>query len=67
MYTSYHGVIKINKYPTAEFRIWICVKCTNDFQTLTTKPFMIDMQCGLTSTSITIPDEMMNAIYNKKI
>ena len=35
-----------------------------------TKPFMIDMQCGATSTTITIPNEMMedaDYIYNTRV
>lgn len=29
--TSWDGTIEVNAYPYAEFRIWICVQCTNDF------------------------------------
>ena len=31
MYSSEDGIVEINKYPPSEFRIWVCVKCYNDF------------------------------------
>lgn len=63
MYSSEEGLIEVNKYPPSEYRIWICVKCYNDFQFVTTKPFMIDMQCGSSSTTITIPQEIDTTYY----
>ena len=67
LYSSKNGIIEINKYPPNEFRIWVCVQCINDFQTVMTKPFMIDMQCGASSTTITIPDELDSTYgYNNK-
>lgn len=31
MYSSEEGLVEVNKYPPFEFRIWICMKCYNDF------------------------------------
>jgi hypothetical protein len=53
-YSSKDGVIEVNKMYTWQFRIWICVKCTSGFQSATTMPFMIDVQCGTASTVMSI-------------
>ena len=66
-YTSWDGTIEINTYPMTEFRIWICVKCTNDFQNVTTLPFMVDVQCGAASTKIDLPWHLQDVNdYNNK-
>ena len=33
------GMIEVNLHPPFEARFWICLKCSNDFQTVTTMPF----------------------------
>ena len=66
-YTSWDGTIEINTYPMTEFRIWICVKCTNDFQNVTILPFMVDVQCGAASTKIDLPWHLQDVNdYNNK-
>jgi hypothetical protein len=53
---SKYGYFDVNPYPSLEFRIWLCVRCTNFWQTITTEPFMVDVQCSSSlSTTITIP------------
>ena len=43
------------------------MKCTNDFQTVTTMPFEVDIQCDPASTTITIPPKLTAADnYNEK-
>ena len=34
-----HATLEVNLHPPFEYNFWICLKCTNDFQTVTTMPF----------------------------
>jgi hypothetical protein len=64
-YSSKDGKVIVNLHPPREWRIWICMKCTNDFQTVTTKPFMVDVQCDEASVEIVPPQTLQSGwAYN---
>ena len=46
------GKVEVNIFPPLELRVWVCMMCTNDFQSVMTRPFMIDIQCGAASTTL---------------
>ena len=55
------SLLEVNIHPPFEYRFWICLKCSNDFQTVTTMPFQVDIQCDPSSTTIYIPDSINTA------
>ena len=57
------GVLTVNLYPPMQFKIWVCMQCSNEFQTVTTKPFMVAVQCNPSSTTITVVDDEMKSAY----